>query len=213
MHVPPKPIGAYPWYVRLIFWAQRRRYGRVLDPALLWGRAPRAFLALTLLLRALDRKGSPVPADLRALILVRVSQLNHCAFCVDMNSATLLKRGVGPEKVAVLHAWRESPLFDDRERAVLAYAEAVTTTTGPVDGALIEDLRRHFDDDGLVELTGLIAFQNMSTKFNSAFDVPSQGFCRLPGLEEGSVSAVAASGPRPDGTPPGPGGPDAGTGA
>jgi len=48
------------------------------------------------------------------------------------------------------------------------------------DDAVHAELRRHFDEDAVVELTGLIAFQNMSSKFNAALDVPPQGFCRLP---------------------------------
>ena len=92
-----------------------------------------------------------------------------------------MKRGVSIEKVEALSAWRESTLFDARERAVLDYAEAMTRSDRDVDDAMVERLREWFDDDGIVELTGLIAFQNMSSKFNSALDVPPQGFCKLPG--------------------------------
>jgi aryl-alcohol dehydrogenase-like predicted oxidoreductase len=60
MHVEPKPIVAYPWFSRLFFWKQRRTYGRVLDPGLLWGRSPWVFAALALLYGALDRKRSPI---------------------------------------------------------------------------------------------------------------------------------------------------------
>jgi AhpD family alkylhydroperoxidase len=180
MRVPAKPLADYPWFARLLFWNQRRRYGQVLEPGLLWGRSPWVFSALALLYGALDRRNSPVPPALRSLLTVRVSQINHCAFCVDINSATLLKRGVSEEKVMALEKWRESSLFDERERAALAYAEAITHSNRRVDDLLVAELRRHFDDDGIVELTGLIAFQNMSSKFNAALDVPAQGFCRLP---------------------------------
>lgn len=180
MRIPAKKPGAYPWFVRLFFWNQRRKYGRILEPALLWGRSPWVFAAMALLYGALDRRRSPLSPVLRALITVRVSQINHCAFCVDINAATLLKRGVDEDKVAALADWRSSPRFDETERAALDYAEAVTLSGRAVEDAAFDRLRRHFDDDALVELTGLIAFQNLSSKFNAALDVPPQGFCALP---------------------------------
>jgi AhpD family alkylhydroperoxidase len=129
----------------------------------------------------IDRKGSPLAPALRSLVTVRVSQINHCPFCIDINSATLLERGMSPEKLQGLDQWRGSALFGDKERVALEYAEAMTITGGGVDDALFHRVREHFDEAAAVELTGLIAFQNMSSKFNSALAVPSQGFCRLPG--------------------------------
>jgi AhpD family alkylhydroperoxidase len=183
MRVPSKPRGEYPFYLRPFFWNQRRKYGAVLDPALLWARSPKVFLGVALLYGAIDRQSSPIPPALRSLLTVRVSQLNGCRFCVDLNSATLLKRGVAVEKVAALAAWQTSNLFDAQERAALAYAEAVTLPHRGVDDDLISQLKQHFDDDAIVELTALIAFQNMSSKFNSALAVPPQGFCKLPAGE------------------------------
>jgi alkylhydroperoxidase family enzyme len=71
-------------------------------------------------------------------------------------------------------------LFDESERVALDYAEAMTLCERQVDDELMERARDHFDEQMTMELTALIAFQNMSSKFNSALDVPSQGFCELP---------------------------------
>lgn len=169
----------YPWYVRLIFRLQRRKYGRVLEPARLWGRTPRVFLAMSAMYGALDRKSSPLDPVLRSLIQVRVSQVNGCPFCTDINSASALKRGASAEQLAALAAFRDSPLFSDPEKAALEHAEAVTGVSGSAGAAPIGRLRTHFDDDAIVELTALIAFQNMSSRFNAALGVPSQGFCAL----------------------------------
>ncbi len=182
MYVSPKPIREYPWIIRLFFWKQKRRYGKVLEPGMLWGRSPWVFATLALLYGALDRKGSPLPPVLRSLITVRVSQINHCEFCVDINSATLAKRGVPEDKIEALWEWQKSPLFDQTERVALEYTEAVTHSELYVDRALMARVKEHFDDDAVVELTGLIAFQNLSSKFNSALNVAPQGFCRLPHL-------------------------------
>ena len=176
----------FTWYVRLLFWLQRRRYGRELEPARLWGRTPRAFLAMAAMYGALDRKSSPIDPDLRALILVRVSQINWCSFCIDINSATCLKRGVSEEKLAALPQFAESPRFDEREKAALHYAEAMTDSDRHSDPALIARLRQHFSDDAVIELTALIAYQNMSSKFNAALGVPAQGFCEARRVSHGN---------------------------
>jgi len=167
----------FPWYVRLFFWNQRRRYGAVLEPARLWGRTPRVFIAVALLFGALDRRASPIDPRLRALITVRVSQINWCAFCVDINSSLVLKRGGDLAGLAALDRFESSDLFTEREKAALAYAEAVTFSDRRPTVEHFARLRRHFDDDAIIELTGLIAFQNLSSKFNAALGVEAQGFC------------------------------------
>ncbi len=180
MFIDPKPIHNYPWYVRLFFWKQKKTYGAVLDPGLLWARSPLVFSSVALLYGALNRKSSPLPPALRSLVTVRISQINHCEFCVDVNAATLLKHGADEAKVLALNNWRESDLFDDTDCLALDYAETITYTERTVTPAQREKLKATFDDDAIVELTGLIAFQNLSSKFNSALDVPSQGFCQIP---------------------------------
>ena len=181
MRIAPRPASDCPWYLRPFFWNQRRKYGEVLEPALLWARTPKVFLAVAALYGMIDRKSSPLGAVLRSLVTVRVSQINWCAFCVDLNSATLLKRGVPKAKVEALQDWRHSNLFDDEERLALEYAEAMTRSEADVDDDLMARLKERFGDDAIVELTALIAFQNMSSKFNSALAVPPQGFCTLAG--------------------------------
>jgi AhpD family alkylhydroperoxidase len=176
--ISAKPLAAYPWFIRLFFWKQKITYGRVLDPGLLWGRSKWVFATVALLYGALNRKSSPLSPALRALVTVRVSQINHCAFCVDINSATLQKRGVSDEKIDALADWRQSPLFEAREKLALEWAEAMTLNA--VDDALRARLKASWSEDEIVELTGLVAFQNLSSKFNAALDVPAQGFCRLP---------------------------------
>ncbi len=180
MRIEARRWSDYPWYLWPFFWNQKRKYGAVLDPALLWARAPRVFLGVAFLYGMIDRASSPIEPALRSLVTVRVSQVNGCRFCVDLNSATLLGRGASPEKVGTLNRWRESALFDRRERAALEYAEAMTRSDRQVDDAVFGELRENFAEDAIVELTALIAFQNLSSKFNSALAVPPQGFCHVP---------------------------------
>lgn len=180
MRIQPKPPGSYPWYLKPFFWSQKRRYGEVLLPGLLWGRVPRLFMTVAMLYGALDARRSRLDPVLRSLLTVRISQLNWCRFCVDINSATLARRAGSMAKVEALEEWRTSELYSAAERAALDYAEAMTITGRGVTDELMAGLRRHYDDDAIIELTALIAFQNLSSKFNSALDVPPQGFCRLP---------------------------------
>jgi len=187
MHVEPKPLNQYPWFIRLFFAKQKMTYGKVLDPGLLWARSKWVFATVAMLYGALNRKSSPLNPALRSMVTVRISQINHCAFCIDVNAATLEKRGVSEEKILSLEEWRLSDGFSDVERAALDYAEAVTYTGGDITDAILAELKKHFDDDAIVELTGLIAFQNMSSKFNSALDIPPQGFCQVPNLQQSAA--------------------------
>ncbi len=169
----------YPWYVKIFFWNQMRRYGQVLEPAKLWGRTPKVFAALALLYGAIDRRKSPIEPSLRSLITVRVSQINWCEFCVDINSMMVLKRGNSEEKLAGLERYKDSDLFTDREKAAINYAEVVTLSNKQVTEQDRVWLAKYFSEDEVIELTGLIAFQNMSSKFNAALGVPPQGFCQI----------------------------------
>jgi alkylhydroperoxidase family enzyme len=114
--------------------------------------------------------------------MVRVSQISWCRFCVDINASIFAERSGSLEKLEALERWRENELFSKKEKAVLEYAEAITYPGQQVSDELMARLREFFDEDGIVELTGLVAFQNLSSKFNNALDIPSQGFCRLPSL-------------------------------
>ena len=83
-------------------------------------------------------------------------------------------------KLEGLANWNGSNLYTDDERVALEYAESVTLPTLGVSDDLRRRLKDRFTDDALIELTGLIAFQNMSAKFNSALDIPAQGLCVVP---------------------------------
>ncbi len=180
MKVQEKPLHEYPWYLQPIFRSQKKKYGAVLKSGLLWARVPRLFAAVSFLFGTLERKNSPLVPQLRSLVLVRVSQINWCPYCVDINSAKLAEQTGSMDKFDHLDNWRESDLFDEKEKTTLEYAEAITYTDRQVDEELMSRLGQYFNDDTIVELTGLIAFQNLSSKFNAALDIPAQGFCKVP---------------------------------
>src|SRR3989442_1071681 len=111
---------------------------------------------------------SPVLVDLAYL---RVSQINNCAYCLDMHTRNLLKRGVKVEKLALVQAWAAAgSLFDERERAALGWAESVTRVaeTGVPDEAY-EASRAVFDERELVDLTIAISLMNTYNRMAISF--------------------------------------------
>lgn len=179
-HIQPKPLPAYPWYLRWFFRRQERKYGRTLSPSWLWGRLPAHFGGMLLLLGLFQRRAFPVDTALRSLVSARVAQLNGCAFCVDLNAYNLLQASGSAEKAAAVAQWRDSPLYTDRERAALDYAEAMTDTSQRTRPEHFTALRLHFSEDAIVALTAWIAFQNLSAKFNAALGAEENGLCQLP---------------------------------
>jgi alkylhydroperoxidase family enzyme len=83
--------------------------------------------------------------------------------------------GISKAKLLALLDWEASPLFDETERLVLEYADSITITDRDVSDELFDRLRQRFDDDAIVELTEVVAWENASSKFNRALRVPSQG--------------------------------------
>ncbi|WP_449412613.1 carboxymuconolactone decarboxylase family protein [Pandoraea soli] len=111
---------------------------------------------------------SPVLVD---LVYLRVSQINNCAYCLDMHTRDLLKKGVAVEKLALVQAWREAGrLFDDRERAALAWAESVTliAQTGAPD-TTYDAARAVFNERELVDLTIAISLMNTYNRMAISF--------------------------------------------
>lgn len=95
------------------------------------------------------------------LVFLRVSQINGCGYCLDMHGTALRKDGIEPRKLDTVAGWRESRFFDQRERAALAWAEALTTLpAGAPPDATYEALRPHFDERGIAELTMAVAIIN-----------------------------------------------------
>jgi alkylhydroperoxidase family enzyme len=86
----------------------------------------------------------------------------------------------GAEKLAEVLVWRDSKLFSPMERVALEYAERITTTGQKVDDALFAELKKHFTEAQIVELTAAIAMENFRSKFNPPLGIEAQGFCMVP---------------------------------
>ena len=113
---------------------------------------------------------SSIERKLLHLIKFRVSQINGCAYCLDMHSKDLRHEGETEQRLYTLDAWRETPFFTDRERAALAWAEAVTLITeGHVPDELYEETRKHFNEQELIDLTLAVTTINSWNRISIAF--------------------------------------------
>ena len=120
---------------------------------------------------------STIGKELVELVFFRVSQINGCAVCLDMHSKELVAKGESLQRLFLLNAWRETPLFAEKERAALAWAEAVTLLDGnSVPDNAYEEAARHFTEKELIDLTLAVGFINVANRLNIAFETPVEDY-------------------------------------
>jgi alkylhydroperoxidase family enzyme len=99
---------------------------------------------------------------------------------VDINSAVGREQGITDDQLADLADFERSAKFDSREKAILRYTEGMTQTPAEVSEAVFDGLKQHFNTAQIVELTAMIAFENLRARFNRALHIEADGFCALP---------------------------------
>jgi len=118
---------------------------------------------------------SGLEPQLLELVKTRASQINGCAYCIDMHTKDARAHGETEQRLYALSAWRETPFFSERERAALAWTEAITLVAdGPVDDEDYDAVREHFDERSLVDLTLAIVAINGWNRL-------AVGFATVPG--------------------------------
>ena len=136
--------------------------------------APGAMKALSGLDAYLARCG--LEASLRELVKLRASQINGCAYCVDMHSLDARAGGESEQRLYALPVWHETPFFTERERAALLWTEKLTLlSVDHVPDEVFEQVRQHFSEEELANLTLVIATINAWNRFGVSFrDVPGE---------------------------------------
>ena len=125
-------------------------------------------------------RSSGLEPSLLELVKLRASQLNGCAFCVDMHSHCLRELGEPNERIDAVAAWSEGPFFDDRERAALAWTESVTLLSKDhVPDHVFHLARAQFDETELVGLTMIVAAINVWNRLAVPFRAVPEGYRRL----------------------------------
>ena len=118
---------------------------------------------------------------LRELVRIRASQINGCAYCIDMHTKDLRADGETEQRLYLLSVHREAPCYSDRERAALAWTEALTVLgEHGVPDALFDEVRHHFQDAELAELTLAVATINAWNRMNIAMRTPAGGYTPKP---------------------------------
>lgn len=161
---------------RLTYRIAKRMYGRPMEPAEIVGHNRSLLLGYNAIVLAEERFAKAIDRKLKNLAMLRAAQLIGCEWCLDFGSFLAHQSGCSEEQLRELSTWRESARFDRLERLVLEYSEAMTRTPVDVTDELFAQLREHFDERQIVELTMAIALENLYSRSNWAFGLEGQGF-------------------------------------
>jgi uncharacterized peroxidase-related enzyme len=117
-----------------------------------------------------------VEAKYKELAYLRAVMINGCEYCTRAHSASSKRAGVTPEQIAALPFYKRSPLFDEKEKATILYADRVTRSATTIRAAQLEELHKFYDAGQIVELTLAICMANFTTRFNDALEnIPDLG--------------------------------------
>jgi AhpD family alkylhydroperoxidase len=180
---PRDPRGPF---LRAAYAQSKRQFGKVPTPVSVGAHTPLLLAGYGALEMAAERSHR-VPERLKALAELKTALVAGCEYCLDIGSMVATKSGVPEAQIRELANHSESPAFDELERAICDYADAMTRTPVAVTDEHIDRLREHLDDAQLVELTTMIALENYRARFNWALGFEPQGFaegqaCPVPAL-------------------------------
>jgi AhpD family alkylhydroperoxidase len=161
--------------VRYAYRQTRNKTGRVVEPVAVTAHSPMLLMGYGAMELALER-ADRVDERLKAMAELKAATLTGCEFCIDIGSKLGRDHGVSERQLREFLIYRESDAFSPVERLVIDYAAAMTRTPVEVSDDLFAQLREHFDEAQLVELTAAIAIENYRGRFNHAFGLGSEGF-------------------------------------
>jgi alkylhydroperoxidase family enzyme len=191
-HVPllEHPSGVVP---RLATRYTKRRFGQMVEPTEAAAHHSGVLVAMGAIEAAAQRGWKRLDQTQRWLAIQATCMRIGCSWCVDYGYFGGMNRGVDPAKVRAVGRWRSSDLFNERECAVLEYAEVASGSPAQVSDELAARVRRHLSDEEFVELAAWVALENFRSRFNAGLGLKSQGFadhCDVPAA--GAVDDVGA---------------------
>jgi AhpD family alkylhydroperoxidase len=197
--IPLKSDRQVGWFTRQAFRYARRRYGKDPEPFLAAAHHPGLLWAGALHELVVDRAARRLDPALRSLVVHRVATVVGCSWCVDFGTMMALHTGLSVERHRELDRYPDSDAFTGNEKLALAYADAMTAQPMTVTDELVARLRERFSDAELVELTYMIALENLRARTNHALGITAQGYtsgdaCPLP-FDEQISRARSGSGP------------------
>jgi 4-carboxymuconolactone decarboxylase len=158
----------------------------MIEPLELYAYLPELLKAYAMLEQA-TAELSGIDKRIRALAELKAATVTNCEYCIDLGSQISRRWGLSDAELLALPSYKSSPLFTDVEKLVLDYAVGMSRTPVDVSDALVAELREHFDDAQIVEITHVIALENLRGRFNLALGIGAAG------LSEGMVCAVPAT--------------------
>ncbi len=194
-HVPlnDEPTGVVN---RLAYRYTRRRFGRLVEPTEAAAHHAGVMVAMGTVETAAQLGWKKLDPTLRWLAIQMAAATIGCSWCIDYAYYEGMNGGIDPAKVRSTGQWRQSDIYDARERAVLEYAETASMTPAEVPDELAARLRTHFSDAEIVELAAWVALENYRSRFNAGLGLRSQGFsesCEVPpSLADGSTTRGSA---------------------
>lgn len=170
-------------FLKAAYWIAEKKFGKVITPLkVLYARFPGG-LGLARSLVQLE-KNFTIDKELQHLIQMYVATLNGCAFCRDINAASLEQHRVSGEKIDELMKFEESELFSESEKAALSYADEATRNR-QVDTGTFNRLKNHFEEQEIVEITMINAVENFYNLMNAPLNIGSDQLCTIRQNEEG----------------------------
>lgn len=148
--------------------------GRGIEPMEIWAHQPKMMFGMGKFNQSV-RKAHGVDERLKNLVELKGAQMIGCEFCVDLGSQICRNAGFSDAELLALPRYRHSDLFTEREKLALDYTVAVMRTPVEVTDDLFAQMKEHFSDDQLVEITALLTVVNLD-RFNAAFGIGSAGF-------------------------------------
>ena len=148
--------------------------GSGIEPIEVWAHQPKMMSAMGKFQGAV-RKGTSIDERLRMLIEAKGAQMIGCEYCLDLGSQIARNSGFSDDELLALLRYRDSDLFTEREKVALDYTVAVMRTPVEVSDDLFAQLKEHFTDEQLVEITAMLMVTNLH-RFNAAFDIGAAGF-------------------------------------
>ena len=166
--------------MRLAYWIRKKKYGKVLTPLkALYSRLPISFSLWANRIHPLEQK-LEIPQELTLLVRVYVSQLNSCSFCIDIGTALSIEKFNNGEKFRHLADYPQSDRYSPAEKAALDFAHALTVHK-KVSEEVYRRADRYFSENQLIALAWVVSTEHLYNLMNAAFNIPSDGFCAMPG--------------------------------
>jgi AhpD family alkylhydroperoxidase len=150
--------------------------GSGLEPMEIWAHQPKMMMGMGMgKFNQAVRKGKSVDERLKNLVELKSAQMIGCEYCVDLGSQICRNSGLSDEELLALPRYRQSDLFSEREKLALDYTVAVMRTPVEVTDNLFDQMKQHFGEQQLVEITAHLTIVNLD-RFNAAFGIGPAGF-------------------------------------